>query len=390
MALSFVPDGVFLVCTNGIVSQKLFVRSQSTVLLNDGRPMATTYDRMTGDFLCPAMVLAGPAIAGLAATVFAGTMVAALAITTVSSIALARITGIIPCFCGMLTTAWFPFHFVAQGNGLFPILESSKLSCTLGGTVTIAFTQAKADALVSYNRNKFALDFAEGLSYLIGIGAVIKGIKVFRASVTLLRKTLTKPEVFAKIFKQFVKGVAVDFVVDKSYDYAREIEINDISLAKLSSGEAFGQQGIDKDVLYGLKEVDSASDDDGFGFKDGYDLVVDNLKDIADASKDAVEVENRRVFIDTFTPYEDMMKNSDNKDLNDAYKELLEKQKEDKISSKAQDIGKDVGFDILKKILDDLTSDNLLLTGYSYAVQQADKIEEQMEKRRIGAIEEKF
>jgi hypothetical protein len=355
MALSFVPDGVFLVCTNGIVSQKLFVRSQSTVLLNDGRPMATTYDRMTGDFLCPAMVLAGPAIAGLAATVFAGTMVAALAITTVSSIALARITGIIPCFCGMLTTAWFPFHFVAQGNGLFPILESSKLSCTLGGTVTIAFTQAKADALVSYNRNKFALDVAEGLSYLLGIGAIVKGLKTVRASIAFLRKTALSRELGKKIADKLWKG----FALDVTYDIVKSFEINDLSIQKIMDGGLFDQEGIDKDVIHGLKNI---TNDESLLHEIGgatIDQVPDFLENINEVSEHLQKVDvipDKKSILDT-----------------------------------AKNLKDDVGKPLLKKIFDDLLeADNLFLTGYTYAVQQADKIEEQMEKRRIGAIEEKL
>ena len=47
MAQLLVPEGVYLVCTDGMTTNQLQVTSQSSVLMYGGHPVATRHDRMT-------------------------------------------------------------------------------------------------------------------------------------------------------------------------------------------------------------------------------------------------------------------------------------------------------------------------------------------------------
>ena len=52
MSKLYVPEGVWLVCSEGTSTQQLAVVSQSKVTVNDGRLMATIEDKVKTDFGC--------------------------------------------------------------------------------------------------------------------------------------------------------------------------------------------------------------------------------------------------------------------------------------------------------------------------------------------------
>ena len=52
MSKLYVPEGVWLVCSEGTSTQQLAVVSQSTVTINDGHLMATVEDKVKTDFGC--------------------------------------------------------------------------------------------------------------------------------------------------------------------------------------------------------------------------------------------------------------------------------------------------------------------------------------------------
>ena len=51
MSKLYVPEGVWLVCSEGTSTQQLAVVSQSTVTINDGHLMATVEDKVKTDLV---------------------------------------------------------------------------------------------------------------------------------------------------------------------------------------------------------------------------------------------------------------------------------------------------------------------------------------------------
>lgn len=137
MAQLLVPEGVYLVCTDGMTTNQLQVTSQSSVLMYGGHPVATRHDRMTANFNCAKMVLAGAIIGAIIGAIAVAAIVlsggtALVAAATVGYAGTGLLAGMIPCICAMLTSDWTPFHPMIIINKVhMPILETSKMTCCL-------------------------------------------------------------------------------------------------------------------------------------------------------------------------------------------------------------------------------------------------------------------
>lgn len=191
MAQLLVPDRVFLVCTDGMTTNQLKVTSQSSVLMAGGRPVATRNDRMTSNFNCAKMVM-GAAIAGAiigavlaAATILTGGTVwvaaGVAAAATVGTAGAGLLAGMLPCICAILTSNWVPYHpLIVIQKVHYPILESSKMTCCLGGTVEICYSKEKAEALQDYKRMETVMGVAAltAASALVGcaFGSLLSSI----------------------------------------------------------------------------------------------------------------------------------------------------------------------------------------------------------------------
>jgi RHS repeat-associated protein len=110
MAKKYVPAGVFLTCDKGTLPTTLIVTNNANTLIY-GQNLATDLDKMPGINVPPMGVCA---------------------ITKVP--------------CVMLPGAWSPVKSDVQLGAGHPLLEDSKLQCTLGGRVGIHFSLAAAQA----------------------------------------------------------------------------------------------------------------------------------------------------------------------------------------------------------------------------------------------------
>ncbi|MGG7553147.1 PAAR-like protein [Chryseobacterium arthrosphaerae] len=150
MAKLYVPDGAWLVCSNGMKKQQIKVTSQGKVTIAGGYLKATVDDRPGGNFMCGKMILIGAvvgAVAGLA--LVAGSVVSggALAVAAIAAAGAAAGAGIslIPSICGMFLHSWKPFDTNVLTVGKHPLLENSQIPCRLGGNVMILYSEKAAD-----------------------------------------------------------------------------------------------------------------------------------------------------------------------------------------------------------------------------------------------------
>lgn len=258
MAQLLVPEGVYLVCTDGMTTNQLQVTSQSSVLMYGGHPVATMHDRMTANFNCAKMVLAGAiigaiigAIAAAAIVLSGGTALVAAATAAAATVGYAGtglLAGMIPCICAMLTSDWTPFHPMIIINKVhMPILETSKMTCCLGGTVEICYSKEKAEALQDYKRWSTGLSVAALAAASAAVGSAIGGLL---SSVGSLAATFTEFGVQAMI-KQLlgmVSGFFFNYGVSELYGYGKEtIQIENNSIDKYIEGKTYDEMVYESD-----------------------------------------------------------------------------------------------------------------------------------------------
>lgn len=159
MSQAYVPDKVYLVCTNGTTKSQINVTSQSTVKIAGLRLAATIEDRFTGNFFCAKMIVAGAIIGAIAAAVFVAAVVlsggtigvgAAMAIGAAGAAggaATGAIAAMMPSICSMLTSPndWAVVHPRVKIEGKKALIEDSKIPCTLGGNVIILYSLEAAE-----------------------------------------------------------------------------------------------------------------------------------------------------------------------------------------------------------------------------------------------------
>jgi len=159
MSQLYVPDKVFLVCTDGMKKSQLKVTSQSTIKIADGRLAATENDRFEGNFMCAKMVIAGAVIGAIAAaivvaavilsggTVGIGLAMAIGAAGAAGGAAQGLLASMMPSICSMLCmgSQWLPVHTKVLLQKQPALLEHSKITCFLGGNVMIFYSEAAAE-----------------------------------------------------------------------------------------------------------------------------------------------------------------------------------------------------------------------------------------------------
>lgn len=164
MSQLYVPDGVFLVCTDGMSKQALTVTSQTTIKIAGGRLAATRNDRMCDNHNCAKMVIAGAIIGAIvagiiaAATVATGGLAGAAIVGAIAAggavvgAGVGLLAGLIPCICALLTHDWLIYHPEALLEKQEALLENSTIPCRFGGSVMIFYSQEAADAAVNLKR----------------------------------------------------------------------------------------------------------------------------------------------------------------------------------------------------------------------------------------------
>jgi hypothetical protein len=159
MSELYVPDKVFLVCSDGMKKNQVMVKSQQTVKIADKRLAATINDRFEGNFFCAKMVIAGAIIGAIAAAIFCAAVVlsggtiglaAAAAIgagAAAGGAGLGALTALMPSICSMLTSGgkWVPIHPKVKFQKQEALIDTSKIPCYLGGNVMILYSEKAAD-----------------------------------------------------------------------------------------------------------------------------------------------------------------------------------------------------------------------------------------------------
>ncbi|GGE50482.1 uncharacterized protein DUF4280 [Pedobacter psychrotolerans] len=187
MAQRYVPNEVFLVCTDGMKKSQMLVKSQSTIKIANGKLAATINDRFSGNFFCAKMVIAGAIIGAIiAAVVIAATILSGGAVGVGLAMAIGAgaaaggaVAGagaaLTPSICSLLTSGsdWMPVHPKVKLENQKALIEQSKIPCLLGGNVMIFYSEAAADEFTD-------LKVASTLTH---VGGIILGSALLSAGV---------------------------------------------------------------------------------------------------------------------------------------------------------------------------------------------------------------
>lgn len=187
MSQVLVPDGVYLVCTKGLINSQLTVTSQSSVTMESGKLVGTEEDRMNRNMNCAAIAVGaaiiGALIAGIiaAATVTTGGLAGAAIVGAIAAGGAAvggGLGALIPCLCGMLTNNWQGCHPNVEIESKKLLLSDSLLPCKLGGQIMIFYSKSAADSAISLNRYSTAFDIGTiaVMAFATGLTGGFKGI----------------------------------------------------------------------------------------------------------------------------------------------------------------------------------------------------------------------
>lgn len=215
MSQAYVPDKVYLVCTNGTMKSQMNVTSQTTVKIAGLRLAATIEDRFTGNFFCAKMVVAGAIIGAIAAAIFVAAVVlsggtvgvgAALAIGAAGAAGGATagaIAAMMPSICSMLTSPsqWAIVHPRVKIEGKKALIEDSKIPCMLGGNVIILYSLEAAEDFTDLKAMQTVADVGGIIlcSALVsgGVATVLTGGAAFFGNVKMINSVFGAKAAFA-------------------------------------------------------------------------------------------------------------------------------------------------------------------------------------------------
>ncbi|WP_282918267.1 PAAR-like protein [Porphyromonas macacae] len=233
MSKLYVPEGVWLVCSEGTSTQQLAVVSQSTVKIDGGFLMATVEDKVKADFGCKkgALISAiGMALCAMAVAVaIVGTGgLAACAIIGAAGAAGAVGGGIIgrlmPCGCASCMSNWQNHSPSVTVCGYHALLADSISVCSKGGTIKIMFSKEAAEAYAALVASKSNMEIANiaAIAFvapfvLSGAGKAILGFKSgFSAALGV-----SKLSAAAFAIETTVTG-GIGLITDLALDYVKE------------------------------------------------------------------------------------------------------------------------------------------------------------------------
>ncbi|WP_303813448.1 PAAR-like protein [Apibacter mensalis] len=161
----YVPDKVFLLCSDGMKKQPIKVTSQQTVEIAGGRLAATKEDRTNGNFMCGKMLVGGAIVGAAVAAVtistggIGGIILGAIG-GTLSGAALGTAVSMAPCFCALATMPndWIGYHPKVTFEEHNALLENATLPCILGGKIEIIYFEEFADLRLSTIRKNAVME----------------------------------------------------------------------------------------------------------------------------------------------------------------------------------------------------------------------------------------
>ncbi|WP_307766792.1 PAAR-like protein [uncultured Prevotella sp.] len=169
MSKLYVPEGVWLVCSEGTSTQQLAVVSQSTVKIDGAHLMATTEDRVKTDFGCKKGAFLAACMMALAAMAVAVVIVGTGGLGACAIIGAAGAAGAIgggilgrlmPCGCATCMGVWQNHSLSVKAGGYHALLEDSFSLCSKGGTIKIMFSKEAAEAYAALVAAKSNVEIA--------------------------------------------------------------------------------------------------------------------------------------------------------------------------------------------------------------------------------------
>ena len=282
MSKLYVPEGVWLVCSEGTSTQQLTVVSQSMVKMDGDHLVATVEDKVKADFGCKKGALFTAIAMALCAAVVAVAVVgtgglAACAIIGAAGAAGAVGGGIIgrlmPCGCAFCMGSWQNHSTSVRVCGNYALLEDSISICSKGGTIKIMFSKEAAEAYASLVASKSNVEIANiaAIAFIApfvlhGAGKAILGFKSgFSAALGV-----SKLSAAAFVGETAVVG-GTGLAVDRGVDFLKEdIIYEGLEVRKYTDGEIEKETSL---VLDKNQSSSSNSQDDLYKVKDGVEKI---------------------------------------------------------------------------------------------------------------------
>ena len=184
MSKLYIPENVWLVCSEGTSTQQMLVTSQSKVKIDGGYLMATTADRVKTDFGCKKEALADAIGVAICAMVIAACVVGTGGLGACAIIGLAGAAGavgggilgrVMPCGCARCMGPWQNFSPSVIVSGYNALLDDSFSICSKGGTIKIMFSKEAAEAYAALVAMKSNTEIANVAAIAFALPFVLKG-----------------------------------------------------------------------------------------------------------------------------------------------------------------------------------------------------------------------
>ncbi len=184
MSKLYIPENVWLVCSEGTSTQQMLVTSQSKVKIDGGYLMATTADRVKTDFGCKKEALADAIAVAICAMVIAACVVGTGGLGACAIIGLAGAAGavgggilgrVMPCGCARCMGPWQNYSPSVIVSGYNALLDDSISICSKGGTIKIMFSKEAAEAYAALVASKSNVEIANIAILAFVIPFVISG-----------------------------------------------------------------------------------------------------------------------------------------------------------------------------------------------------------------------
>ncbi len=281
MSKLYVPDGAWLLCSDGMKKQQIKVTSQSTVTIAGGHLKATIDDRPGGNFMCAKMVIAGAIVGALVGVALvAGSIVTGggLAVAAIAAAGAGAGAGIsmIPSICGMLLKDWIPYDTNVLTAGKHPLLENSMIPCYLGGNVLILYSEKAADEFTDKTLGETILS----VGAIICVGYVAGGIiAAVGAAGTALMSTYAEYGLVSTLMQGtgMASVFGTSYAINSAYDFAKD----KTGFENYVTGEAYGldQMGENEAMIEATdKKYGAATDalDSGAGISNRQTSIYQN------------------------------------------------------------------------------------------------------------------
>lgn len=240
MSQLYVPEGTFLVCSEGMKKNQLKGGSQTSIYISGGKLATTINDRFEDNFICGKMMLAGAIVGAIVAaavvaaiilsggTIGIGIAMAVGAVGATQGAVMGANLSIIPSICSLLCTSskWYPVHDKVLLQNQPALLETSQITCSFGGHIMILYSERAADEFVALARNKNLIQIGGtilGGALLSGaIAGILSGGAMFLKNIKFLAKNFGK-EFAISYAKETSKYAIAAGLASYSADKAKEI-----------------------------------------------------------------------------------------------------------------------------------------------------------------------